>query len=550
MADKSPENKLDSFALICWGALLISPIMLMVEYCMQLWQLDQYQYFPVLVLAVGMLFFSRWSRTVHLPAAWHSWGLLAVGIVSTVLASLYWSPWLGCAGFLFLFGAFLSCCEGDPKSYWGMLSLWPASWMLLRLPLNLDYQLTNWLQLNTATISSHILDRIDLPHRLTGSVFYLAKGPLFVEAACSGVQSLFSVLFCAFLLVVWLHRSPVLLPLYAVAGVLWAGIMNIFRVTSIAIAQEWWQVDLSHGWQHEVLGYCCLFTAIIMLLSTDRFLRVVFYPVPTDGSLDRQVNPLLNVWNYLLASMATEGRQDESQHGLVPRRSDNRKLVSRVVIASVCLMLIPEIVFGYSAWSHKSEVRRVGIWQASADLLTNKVPGLEVLEHSESSDSSNPALGQSSHMWVVRSNGVVSRIVVSQHSEVHDLCTCYGANGWQLKNREVLDDADLVDAEKWDCINAQFVNSETVFGYLMFSTLDSAARSVRLRKRTLSEYFLSRVDRGDQPWQFGFDGDTTNIQLWTTSDIPLEAAQIESLKLLHQQVRQVIRNDLASVKLN
>ncbi len=425
-----------------------------------------------------------------------------------------------------------------------MLSLWPASWMLLRLPLNLDYQLTNWLQLNTANISSHILDRLEIPHRLTGSVFYLANGPLFVEAACSGVQSLFSVMFCAFLLVVWLHRSPILLPLYAAAGILWAGIMNIVRVTSIAVAQEWWRVDLSHGWRHEVLGYICLLTAILMLLSTDRFLRVIFYPVPTDRDVERRVNPLQNAWNKLLESMRTEG---ESAGRVVPKvvQQPNRKFVGAVVAAFVCLMLIPEIVFAVAAWSHKAGVRRVAAWQASPDLLENKIPGVEILEHSESTDSTNPALGQSSHMWVLRNNGLVSRVVVSQHSEVHDLCTCYGANGWQIKRREVLNDAADNGAEDWDCIHADFVNSETVFGYLMFSTLDGQGQPVRLRTRSLSDYFLSRVDRGSQPWQFGFDGDTANVQLWTTSDTPLDAQQIQSLETLHRHIRQVIRTSIS-----
>ncbi len=196
MNNNSQRNPPDATALVCWATMLfLSTIMLMVEYCMQLWLLDQYQLLPRLGLAVGMLFFSRWARVVSLPATWHAWTLLVSGVFSTLIASHYWSPWLGCVGFLLIFGAFLSSCQGEPQSYWGLLPLWPASWMLLRLPLILDYQLTNWLQLNTATISSYLLDRIDIPHRLTVSVFYLPGGPLFVEAPAAEYSRCFRFCF-------------------------------------------------------------------------------------------------------------------------------------------------------------------------------------------------------------------------------------------------------------------------------------------------------------------------------------------------------------------
>lgn len=526
----------NSFPWVFWSILALTTAPINILYFVQLWPIAHYQFFPVLILAVGLLFVSRWDRQLLLPSTWLAWGLISGSLAFSLTAAFYWSPWLGCVGLVCLLGAFLHTQNGIPSNKWGLLHLWPACCLLLRLPLNLDFQLTGWLQTSTASVSSHLLDRIGLPHRLAGNVFTLSKGTLFVEAACSGVQSLFSVLFCALLLVAWNRRSPVLIPLYIAAAVLWAGIMNIVRVVTIAVAQEWWEMDLAHGWRHETLGYLCLGVAVLLLLSTDRGLRVLFYPVPYELDGNRR-NPVSGLWNRLFQNMTgLFSPTIKSTSSILDRFS--QPLCYGVMILMICGSFVPQVWAALRHYSEITEARQTDYWAPQQNLLA-AIPEVKVLDFQSFKDSANPTLGVNAHLWVCEVNGVVTRVVTSQHTEVHDLCNCYKGNGWRINDRE----RKLADG--WDYISADFVDADTVYGSLLFSTLDSKATPVRLSSWTVKDLFKSRTSDRDSPDQVSFHGVSVNIQLWTTSETPISPKDKELLEKTHLKMREVIRQDLA-----
>ncbi len=535
-----------------WGALLVTTLPLSIAYFVQLWDLPHYQYFPALLLALSALIWVRWNKNWELPNTRLAWFLIAASLIALLLGSVYWSPWLGCVGLVLALGAFLLSHHESVASPWGLLHLWPCSWMLLRLPLNLDAQLTGWLQMATAKVSSGLLDQIGVAHQLSGNVFHLPKGSLFVEAACSGVQSLFSLLFCAVLLVAWNRRSPILLPVYALTAVLWAGIMNIVRVVAIALAQERLDLDLAHGWQHEVLGFVCLGIAVVLLLSVDRLMRVLFFPLPSDMT-ESIPNPISNSWNRIFYSMqGPTPQRPQSQRGgrQTTRDASTSRWLSKIATASiagfVCLVLIPQVVLGVRHYTEVSLPNRVDFWVPKEGILTDAVPGLKVVDYQVYKDGSNPTLGVHAHMWVCNLNGLLTRVVVSQHSEIHDLCLCYSANGWQLKSRK-LSKSKAGDVP-WEFVEANFVNSETLFGSLFFSTLDEQGSPVSQKGWSFSDLMLQRTQDRDDPTQRSFHGESVNIQAWTTSETPFTATELDALRDIHSRVREIIRRDLAVTK--
>lgn len=533
---------------LLWITLLLATAPLAVPYFIQLWDLPHYQYFPALLVALIVLTWSRWDGQWRLPQNWLSWALVTGGAVALLNGALYWSPWMGAVGLVLLLGAFFRSHQSVPASRWGLLHLWPSSWMLIRLPLNFDYQLTGWLQSSTAVVSSHVLDRLDVTHRLSGNVFTLPSGTLFVEAACSGVQSVFSLLFCAVLLVAWHRRSPVLLPVYALAAMLWAAIMNIVRVITIALAQEWMSIDLAHGWQHELLGYICLAIAILLLLSTDRTLRVIFYPVPDEMESIR-VNPLREWWNHRFVGMkgiealpVLQSNDDWPQRRRTVHWSLWSQRLSIVAIPLVILgVFVPQVVAAVRHFTEVIQPNQTDYWSPSQELLAN-LPGITVLSYETAKDSSNPTLGVHAHMWVVNINGIVGRVLASQHNDVHDLCNCYRANGWRIKQRQ------LITVDDWDMIKADWINGDSVFGSLFFSTLDSHARPVKLSNWSLGDMMRFRFSDRDSPEQVSYNGLSVNVQLWTTSETPFTTEQIEALRQANIKIRQVIRQDLAAAK--
>ena len=120
-------------------------------------------------------------------------------------------------------------------------------------------------------------------HDMPGTVLiFPGQKEYFVEEACSGVQSLFTLLFCAGAYSVWRRYSlgRILLMLLAASG--WAVLMNSLRILAIPMAEIHLGIDLVSGWKHEALGYTALILAILMLLSTDRLFSILLTPLQLD----------------------------------------------------------------------------------------------------------------------------------------------------------------------------------------------------------------------------------------------------------------------------
>ena len=146
------------------------------------------------------------------------------------------------------------------------------------------------------------MERFGHLHLRKGNTIELPDKQLLVEEACSGVQSLFTVLFLAALIVCWrrrgiLHAVPLIL-----SGVVFAGAMNVFRISAIAVAWQDNQLDLSHGWYHDALGYMALLLAILLLVSTDAlllFFMASFNDHEYGPFAGVYRNPFTVLWNFI-----------------------------------------------------------------------------------------------------------------------------------------------------------------------------------------------------------------------------------------------------------
>ena len=107
--------------------------------------------------------------------------------------------------------------------------------------------------------SSGVLDVLGVDHLPLGNVIEIPGKTLTVEAACSGIQSLYVVL-AATLFFVLLTQATVLRSLMLLAtAVLWVLIGNILRLVVVVGGYARWGLDLSSGWPHELLGIVILF---------------------------------------------------------------------------------------------------------------------------------------------------------------------------------------------------------------------------------------------------------------------------------------------------
>jgi exosortase len=296
-------DSLKSPLMISSGVLALTFAPVLYAYLTQLWSREYYQFFPFAFAAT--LFFAA-TRTSQQPELSGNWLrqlfrvlLVAAAALTTAAGCLRSSPWLCYIGFALLFTCLLDLFR-ETDSRRRLLYLVLPVLMTVRPPLNLDEQVIQRLQLVTSRIASDFLNVLHIDHIREGNVIQPMVGvPLMVAEACSGVQSLFTVMFIAAFVGVSKQYSIVRSLLLMSAAVFWALLMNVGRVLTIAVAQVKFSLDLTTGWKHDAVGYTAMLLAIPFLLSTDRLIQFVFGGIPDDPRKYDRINVFVLAWNWL-----------------------------------------------------------------------------------------------------------------------------------------------------------------------------------------------------------------------------------------------------------
>lgn len=298
---------IQQFVLSRWQISLLIAVHLPIvaRYYVELWPRQHYQFFPFAIIAFIVLFATRKSPQ---PERWNwiSSALLVADVCCLAAGSYLMSPWFFAAGLVCLMTAWClaSLDEGYQRS---LLYLATLPLVTIRLPLNYDEPVIMWLQRVTTSVASGVLHRIGMLHYREGNVLTFPGKSFLVEEACSGVQSLFTILFLAALVFCLRRRSLIHGGLLLAVGLILSGMMNILRVVTIAVAWNRNAADFSTGWSHDALGYLCLALAAAFLMSADRLLEFLFAPVldiRRHGGGSLYFNPLIAVWNKFFTVLA------------------------------------------------------------------------------------------------------------------------------------------------------------------------------------------------------------------------------------------------------
>ncbi len=438
------------------------------------------------------------------------------------------------------FGAFLMS-QREREYEQSLLSLWWLTPLLLPLPMGIDASLAAWLQTQSTRLSSYLLDLLKVPHALFGNVIELVGGKMFVEEACSGVQSLYTVIFCAVLTLVYFKRSPWLLPVYIGFACLWAGLMNVIRITCIALGQEWYGVDLSHGWQHATLGYMCLGLAAALLMSTDRLLRVVFFPTNPDAINSKLVNPIVRVWNA--AFELVETRKAASRSTLAGTSRGGWLLW--ILPLPIGLLLVTSgkaITLMNRAPIVKNEIGDVFFTFNPQDELSSK---FQTVEYKHVVGSADSPFGEQGDVWYGQVGAIPVTVGLNQPYPVwHDLCICYEASGWTLNDREILTLKDE-SGQSWDCVTARFMSPEGRLAYLWFSAFNSAGEIIDPPASSLlGRIGFSLAERR----MASMVGEIALVQLFLETNTVLAPSVAQELATVHEESRSAILRKLREQK--
>ncbi len=253
----------------CLVASLVSLSPLVAVHAMHLWERPHFQFFPLAWIAFGLLVYQR-ARLAWYENSWRgrlglaTWG---VGLLLAVGAAYLFSPWLGMLSTIL-------CLAG-----WGFLRLGnvPAprwfAWLALLvvtlpLPGSMDAQFINRLQSLSSQSAGALLDLFGILHLRQGNLIEVQSKELFVDEACSGIDSFYALAAIALLMMIWQKRPFVVSVLTLLTVPVWAWFGNVLRLLVIVWMLDQFELDLSHGWLHTVLGLLMFIVASGGLFAT------------------------------------------------------------------------------------------------------------------------------------------------------------------------------------------------------------------------------------------------------------------------------------------
>lgn len=524
--------------------LVAAHIPFLVPYFKQLWELDHYQFYPFAIIGLAWLVRERLD-VQRFQWTYRSTLLLVADITLVGLGAFAMSPWPVMAGLVCACGGVLLACRDQTSSsslfYLALLPL-----MVLRLPLNLDLRLINWLQTITTQTTSSILNQLNYTHFRSGNVIEFANKSLMIEEACSGVQSLFTVLFLAAVIICLRRRS--FFPAIGLFcwGIFWATSMNIVRVTGLAIAWRSFGIDLTAGWSHTAWGYVVLLTTIILMLSTDRLIdgMTSFVPDPRTES-ERFRNPVTSIWNWIFKvhlPMSTANLEKKRQQPLHLPPKFLRSIPVVAVIAAVLFaaQTSQAVVNSRSSASPLTLSSSLELFKATD--LPPKLNTWVQSGYTTDTRSQSSSFGQYSNTWNYKFGDQAAHISCDHlFRGWHHLEVCYRGIGWEIESRRVIDGDPSESGESWPIVEVEFSRPSGERSLLLYSFFDAAGKPVLPPEASTSAALIDRIMRRSAVQFRGMTSATYQTQVFLELPGTMTQTERERIHKTHQDTREILR---------
>jgi exosortase len=497
------------------GAATAALLPFLVRHASWLWVRPHYQFFPLVLVGAAVLAY-RGLRGVELRRGdprTAGIGLAAAWLI-LLAAVVLDSSWLGCVAAMVLVPA-LAYATGGKDLVHRLLPAWGLLWLLVPPPLDLDrvliYQLQGW----TTGWSSEVLDALGVFHVRAGNSIEIGGRSLFVEQACSGINSLFSVLACTLFFVLAGRRGWVRGVILMVSAVGWVLVANVARVVLVVLLETRWGVSAATGWRHEVLGLTLFAIAVGLVLSTDRLIDFLAGPVPAPPA-DGPSPPV--------AARGVAGRA-----------------VALAAVPAFLLLLVAHLAL---AGVGRAEPGTAPAPLASnADLLPPRIGPWERTDFAVLSRESDSYFGEYSHTWRYTRNGISALVSLdSPFPAWHDLTWCYVGTGWRIDEQEVKEAA----AVPGGFVEVRLNRPVNRHGYLVFAEFDRRGRPLTARPGgTAASPFRHRAALA----RFGLGGEAPaadpappvyQLQVFVEGSAPLGSGDEADVRELFSRARHAI----------
>ncbi|QDS88877.1 Transmembrane exosortase (Exosortase_EpsH) [Rosistilla ulvae] len=506
---------------------------LLVLHFKQLWAFEHYQFFPLLLIAIPVLISHLWV-SAPIPRIirpiWQK-SLLLAGLLLLAIAYVAWSPNLAALALAVTAGAIL--LELYQQGWLSrFLPLWCLFFLLIKLPLNLDIDLIFWLQGLTSTLASRLLDFTGVNHVLAGHIIQTANDKFLVEEACSGIQSLFTLVAAAAIFLTVYRRPWYHCVALVGCAAFWACTINIGRVAGVVIAMQHFGIDISTGTAHQVFGLVLFALAFALLFSSDRLL--LFF-LESDEVVD------IDFEDYPTTDLSATATEEESTEDRSLRLHVQNGSTWIYVIGGGFVLLLVLQLATLALQAESVTVIDPDNPQMITALNENSLPETigewERVEFDAESRALTNFMGRNTASWVYRSpRGTATVAIDFPFLGWHELTGCYAALGYDVSAREVL---ATEDNDKIQSVQAIVAAPDGEVGHLWFSEfLQSGQPLVPAGNSSGTlQYWLSRFQSAflKQTASLRRDPSSYQVQLLYQSKDPLDEQQATAMRDFHHQ---------------
>ena len=425
-----------------------------------------YEFFPILVLGVAFLVRQRLQEVDQATLRPGNPALaLALGLFSIPCLFIgYFQPSavLAFAGTISAFTMVVFLLGG-----WGLVRKISPAFLLLAVitppPGELDTVLTLRLQRLSVVIASRTLDMFDIYHVVNMNTLEVDGQRFLVEEACSGIQSLFSILAFTLFYAIWNHRGLVRTGLLIAGAVSFDLSLNVFRICLGVIAKITGDIDLLNGWPHEILGIIVFVMGLALTLSWDVVLEEVansklFSLTKIRALLKRAVPPKEGTRLRSAAAAVRDKAVAAEQKAAALSLKPPRKAVVAVLLGW-CVLIFPFTALA----SVKFAREKIKVSQAKVDdtvklaleskgedrlkrleELTKKtratfappekIGDWKLLPESLKSSERTLSFGSNSESFVYQNGKLLAQVSIDYpFYGYHDLNICYDMGGWKVQ---------------------------------------------------------------------------------------------------------------------
>lgn len=433
---KAVEKKANTISVldIAYGFALLSLAPMLWLQCNSLWSRPHLQFFPMAWIAFGYFFVQRFSGLSTTTSRWRqfaSGSILVLALVAAGEAVLISSPWLSYVAGVLVVISWLLLRAGN-MSWQSAIAITSLLWITVPLPAGYDKKMIQYLQAQSSFAASSVLDVVKIAHLREGNILQLLEKRLFVDEACSGVDSLYALMAISLTLVLFM-RQRLLVAICALSMVIvWASCGNILRLVLIVFGLHWVGIDLSSGTPHTILGLSVFCIAFACDFAFIRFLGVLAERIVSDREKQSESTPI----------------NGGSRTRKIRTNSLSKLVVAISMACVVCFVALGAYstkvlrggtIFRFPEFTDSSLQKLKDSLVMPEQLGSWRLAKTELVERSVDS-----VMGQFSHVWYYDAAGQLGTISVDfPFRGFHLLDICYEGAGWKQGDKPSSEDIAL-----------------------------------------------------------------------------------------------------------